>query len=107
MESDSTTNNVDHYYVARRRRRLILSSRRRSRHGVHTQCPIIPVHPSSSTIPNLHSVDDVIPNLSSGQNHSYGTPLTSSYQGLENFVNASMARKKRRITLSNKRTTPN
>ncbi|XP_058763803.1 uncharacterized protein LOC131637237 [Vicia villosa] len=107
MESDSTTNNVDHYYVARRRRRLILSSRRRSRHGVHTQCPIIPVHPSSSTIPNLHYVDDVIPNLSSGKNHSYGTPLTSSNHGLENSVHASMARKKRRITLSNKRTTPN
>ncbi|XP_058726553.1 uncharacterized protein LOC131597912 [Vicia villosa] len=107
MESDSTTNTVDPYYVARRRRRLILSARRRSRRGIHTQRPIIPVQPSLSMIPNLHSVDDVIPNLSSARNHSYGTPASSNYQCLENSVNAAMARKKSRITLSNKKNTPN
>ncbi|XP_058741411.1 uncharacterized protein LOC131613788 [Vicia villosa] len=106
MDFGSTTPTVDHYYLARRRRILILLAQRRSRQGIATQRATIPVHPSFSINPNLPSVDDVIFSVSA-HNTSNGTPVSSNYQCLENDVGPSMARKKRRIILSNKRNTPN
>ncbi|XP_058741855.1 uncharacterized protein LOC131614260 [Vicia villosa] len=105
MEYDVASSSTAMAAIARRRRKIILDHRRRKRHGNLPGTPTVMQPPVSGTIQN----DDYLTHGSSsigGNLQSNGTPISAQCQPSHCSNVHAMARKGRRIILSNRRNGP-